>query len=281
MEKMITKHMNSDAKDEIGINFIKEGEGRAVILIHGLGASLFDWTDFIPDLLSSGYQVYALDLPGHGKSKKIPTNSNYTIEDMYTIFCCWVENLKIDEPVVLIGHSLGSYISILYAVNHPDHVRGLVLCDPLYSCAQIPFLVQKGLFNSMIRASAFIHIPEWAIRIAVDIASLSIRNGYILSNSVRKQTVNDFRRSQPEIFQILSSMDDLTKLLPSLDVPGLIVWGAVDRTLKPESFSKLIKNFKNAQGVAIPSAGHVPHQSHTREFSMAVMEFLRSNFPMG
>jgi pimeloyl-ACP methyl ester carboxylesterase len=74
-------------------------------------------------------------------------------------------------------------------------------------------------------------------------------------------------------------MDDLTKFLPSLDVPGLIVWGAVDRTLKPESFSKLFKNLKNTQGVAIPGAGHVPHQSHTREFSAAVMEFLHSNFP--
>ena len=276
---MITNLKNPDANDEISINFIKEGEGHPVILIHGLGASLSDWTDFIPDLVTSGYLVYALDLPGHGKSKKITSNRKYTIEDMYASFCCWVEILKIDEPVVFIGHSLGSYLSILYTVNHPDHVRGLVLCDPLYSCAQIPFLVQKGLLNLMIRASTFIHIPEWAIRIAVDLTSLSIRNGYVLSNSVRKQTVNDFRRAQPEIFQILSSLADLTKLLPSLDVPGLIVWGSADRTLKPESFSKLFNNFKNAQVVAIPGAGHVPHQSHTRVFSAAVMEFLHSNFP--
>ena len=278
---MITTLKKPDGNGEIGINFIKEGEGHSVILTHGLGASLSDWTDFIPDLVSSGYQIYALDLPGHGKSKKITSNNEYTIEDMYAAFSCWIEDMRIDEPVVLIGHSLGSYLSILYAVNHPDHVRGLVLCDPLYTSTQIPFLVQKGLLNSMIRVSAFIHIPEWAIRIAVDIASLSIRNGYVLSNSVRKQTVNDFRRAQPEIFQILSSLNDLTKLVPSLVVPVLIVWGAADRTLKPESFSKLFNNFKNAQRVAIPGAGHVPHQSHTREFSAAVTEFLHSHFPNG
>ena len=47
-------------------NYVKEGDGPPVILIHGLAASLHDWDDLIPELAANGYSAYAPDLLGHG-----------------------------------------------------------------------------------------------------------------------------------------------------------------------------------------------------------------------
>ena len=256
------------------INFSHSGNGAPIILTHGLAASLHDWDNLIPELNCADYSTYALDLPGHGDSAKIDNLEDYNIGCVLSKFSTWIEGLNIPDPMILIGHSLGGYLSLQYAMIHPDRVCALVLCDPFYSLSQLPYLLQINYRHSLINPNILNHLPEWFIRYLIDFTSLSIRNGYQLPISVREQTAADYKRIQPEIFNIISTLRDMTPNLNLITQPTLVLWGAHDRTLSIGSFSKILQEIKNSKGAAIPTAGHVPHQSHPAEFNRLVLEFL-------
>jgi len=268
--------MSNPTSPEISVNFTRQGTGAPVILIHGLAASLFDWNDLIPELVRAGYGTYALDLLGHGKSHKPDHLGDYTVENVFTHFCAWIDALQLDEPLILVGHSLGGYLSIQYALRHPERVRALVLTDPFYSLKQLPFYLQLYYRRPLINATLIQKTPEWLIQSVVDLTSLSIRNGYILPKDVRIQTAQDYKRANPGIFNLLHATQDLTPCLPSVSQPTLVLWGERDQTLAPALFQKILETIPNASGSGIPGAGHVPHQSHPEEFNRRVLEFLRT-----
>ena len=257
------------------LNFIQSGNGDPILLIHGIAASLHDWNDLLPELNDAGYGSYALDLPGHGKSGG-PDDRIYNIANVVEPFNNWIESLPLDKPLILVGHSLGAYFALQYTLCHPERVRALVLCDPLYNLDQLPFLLRLNYRHALIDTSLIDRLPEWIIQRAVDLTSLSIRNGYELSAQVRKQTAADYKRAQPGIFNIFNSLPDLTTQLHLISQPALVVWGARDHTLATASFSKILQLLPNARGSAIQGAGHVPHQSHPAEFNRRVLKFLSS-----
>ena len=92
-------------------NYVQQGAGSPVILIHGIAASLHDWDDLIPALAGSGHACFAPDLLGHGDSPK-PDSRSYHMEWLVGHFCNWMQSLRLTEPAVLIGHSLGGYIAL-------------------------------------------------------------------------------------------------------------------------------------------------------------------------
>ncbi|MCX6082666.1 MAG: alpha/beta hydrolase [Chloroflexi bacterium] len=256
------------------IHSIHNGEGYPVILIHGLAASLYDWTDLIPELNKAGYESYAIDLPGHGQSKKPENKTDFNINFVFTSFCNWLEEMQIDHPLTIIGHSLGAYIAIKYALLYPDRVISLILCDPFYTISQLPFILRLNYKYSLIDTSFIAKVPGWMVRYVIDFTSLFIRNGYELPQNIREQTAIDYKRAHPEIFQIVQSIKDLSPFFYSIKQPTLVLWGSRDQTLDIASFPMVLAKIPKASGGAIAGAGHVPHQSHSTEFNQQVLAFL-------
>lgn len=253
---------------------IRNGTGSPVILIHGLAASLFDWKDLIPELTATGYSSYALDLLGHGKSRKPKNINEYNMVNVYEIFSNWIDKLKLDQSPILLGHSLGGYLAIRYSLTHPNRVSALVLCDPFYSMNQLPWFLQLNYQYSSLSSTLIELAPEWIIRQIIDFTSLSIRNGYTLPASVRKQTATDYKRAEPGIFNLIHTIQDLTPQLSAIIHPTFVLWGEKDRTLATESFTRLLDLIPNSTGFEINGAGHVPHQSHPFLFNQQVLDFL-------
>ena len=175
------------------INFTKFGNGNPVVLVHGLAASQFDWIELIPELARADFCSYALDLPGHGKSDGLENNDAYSIDHIYSLFQNWIDDLQFEEPLTIIGHSLGGYLAIQYTLNHPEKVSALVLCDPLVSLDQLPFWMRIIYRYKIIDLNIIQHLPQRFIRAAIDITSLSIRNGFVLTDEVRQQTAQDYK----------------------------------------------------------------------------------------
>ena len=256
------------------INFIHGGGGSPVILIHGLAASLFDWNDLLPTLTESGFSFYAMDLPGHGMSKSEVPEKDYDINYVFSAFCEWLDNLSLNGPVTLIGHSLGAYIAVKYAALHPTKITCLILCDPFYSQSQLPYFLRVNYKYSIINTNTIEIFPQWFIRLLIDITSFSIRNGYYLPKNIRDQTALDYKRANPGIFNIVPSIIDISEIFNSIIQPTLIIWGTNDKTLNTDSFKLLVNKIPNSVGYAIQNAGHVPHQSHSKEFNKVVLKFL-------
>lgn len=259
------------------VNFIQEGQGAPVVLIHGVAASLFDWIDLTPELTAAGYAAYALDLLGHGQSLKPRELDQYHVERIFEHLDSWIDSLELDQPLILVGHSLGGYLSIEYALRHPQRVRALVLTDTFYSLDQLPWLLRLHYKRPLINLGLISYAPEWVIRLSIELTSLFIRNGYVTpaSRAAREQTARDYKRSSPGIYNILATTRDLSSELSQIKAPALVIWGAHDQSLSPKTLRKLATILPNARTVAM-DAGHVPHQSHAGEYNRHVLEFLKS-----
>lgn len=102
-----------------------EGEGKTILLIHGLTANCRTWDSMVASLAPK-YRVISLDLRGRGLSDKPDTG--YSMEHHVADIDCVMDDIGIESAVVM-GHSLGAYISSHLAANHPERVSKLVMVD--------------------------------------------------------------------------------------------------------------------------------------------------------
>lgn len=258
-------------------NYIYQGTGTPVIMIHGLAASLHDWNDLVPELSANGYASYALDLLGHGDSPKLDSRA-YQMDWILEHFSYWMQSLHLTEPAILIGHSMGGYVALEYARRVSAWTRGLILVNPFYSRSQLPPILRNTYNHTNWSSLVVGRTPEWLFRFFVDLSSVAMGHSvgalHSLPEKIRAQTVLDYKRTAPGVYHIPNAMSDMTEYLPEIDVPTLVVWGDRDQALNTSSFPRLVKGLPKARG-EILRAGHVPHQSHAAAFNQLVMQFLR------
>ena len=247
-----------------------------MILIHGLAASLHDWDDLIPELADNGYAAYAPDLLGHGDSPRLDSRA-YRMDWVFEHFFAWMRSLRLREPAVLIGHSLGGHVALEYARRVSAWTRGLVLVNPFYSPSQLPLFIRKTYSYPQLSGALVGKAPEWLFRFLVDVSSVATGHSvgalHSLPERIRMQTVLDYKRTAPGVYNIPNAITDMTESLREVSTPALVVWGEQDRALSPASFTRLVGALPRARA-QILGAGHVPHQSHALEFNRIVLRFL-------
>jgi 4,5:9,10-diseco-3-hydroxy-5,9,17-trioxoandrosta-1(10),2-diene-4-oate hydrolase len=257
------------------INYESLGDGPPVVLIHGMGASLRQWDYLMPQLAARGFRAYALDLQGHGDSAKPRNLEKYHIEVLYQQLRCWIDHLHLEEPALFVGHSLGGYLSLLYALRYPDNVHALVLADPFYSPLQltpiIRFLrIQPGTgirFLKQLPAWTFDMVFRWAEKLKQP-----------PSTPLQRQLFYDYKRTTPLVLNIPRTIKDLTPQLHNVTHPVLVVWGSKDKTLAPASFPKIVEALPEAESFIFPGCGHVPHLTQPPTFNQRVLDFANQSF---
>jgi pimeloyl-ACP methyl ester carboxylesterase len=110
----------------VGINVaIWDGKGKPIICIHGITANCRSW-DVLASSLSPRHHMIAMDLRGRGESDK--PRSGYSLDHHIRDINCLMDDLGIGKAV-LMGHSLGAFISLVFGAQHPEHVDRLILVD--------------------------------------------------------------------------------------------------------------------------------------------------------
>jgi pimeloyl-ACP methyl ester carboxylesterase len=105
------------------INYSIKGKGKTIVLLHGFLESIKIWKNF-SNHLSKNYKVICIDLPGHGKSENI--GDIHSMELMAEGIKSVLDELKV-EKCVMIGHSMGGYVSLAFAEKYQDMLLGLGL----------------------------------------------------------------------------------------------------------------------------------------------------------
>lgn len=100
------------------------GHGPDVVILHGLGTTAQDWLP-VSRLLARHYRVTLVDLPGHGMS---PLPEPFSLDRAVAALDRALAETS-DQPVILVGHSLGGLVAAQEALERPDRVRGLVLVE--------------------------------------------------------------------------------------------------------------------------------------------------------
>jgi pimeloyl-ACP methyl ester carboxylesterase len=255
------------------MHYLIQGEGPPVILVHGIAAASSDWEALIPELVQAGYRACAPDLLGHGLSPKPDDPQAYHSRTFYTHLENWIQSLRLEQPAVFIGHSLGGYLSLRYSMKHPHDVSGLVLIDPLYSPQQLSPAVRLAQRRPRLGKIALRAAPQWLIN-SLFVLDPTASTKYPPDKAL--QIAADLKRASPNIVYLPRTFRDLTPRLPEVVAPTLVIWGEKDLTLHPASFPRLVNNLPHAIGSPIQGSGHQPHFTHPNTVNRLVLEFLKT-----
>ncbi|MFN2220453.1 MAG: NAD(+) synthase, partial [Anaerolineae bacterium] len=256
------------------LHYVVDGDGPPVILIHGISASQADWWRLMPLLVSAGYRAIAVDLLGHGDSPKPQDPNAYTAENVYIALEDWIDILDLETPFYLVGHSLGGYMSLTYALNHPDRVQAMVLINPLYSLSQLTRVLDLFMPLASVGVGLLKAAPQWLVN-----SFLSYNDSFLtkLDSETRWAYARDIKRASPNFLRIPATAPDLTPKLPSITPVTLVLWGVDDKIEKAESFTSLVSGLYNATGKGIEDCGHHPHQGKPELVSRMLLDFFQSH----
>jgi pimeloyl-ACP methyl ester carboxylesterase len=265
--------MHHQAKGYL-LHYIARGDGPPAILIHGLAASLHDWEALLPELASSGYRAFAVDLLGHGESYKPDDPLAYSLDSLFASLEGWIEQIKESPPFFLVGHSLGGYLSLKYALRHPEKVRAMVLIAPLYRLNQVSPLLRWLNPHLAWAATAIQFVPLPVIDRVLGWDPIDADR---FSPEARWQVAVDYKSASPYNLNILQTLPDLSTKLHEINIPTLVIWGEHDRTLSPRSFPPLLKGLPQVTGRPLHERGHQPHIGDPQRVNRMILDFIRQH----
>jgi|GEM_PF-1343166 len=262
------------AKDGIELYYeqwTRKESDTTLIFLHGLGGDAHAWFQEIPYFLSKGYSVIAPDLRGHGLSEHPSDTSGYKIEYFVSDLHEIVAEAH-SEKIVFIGHCFGGMISLVFAKEHPEMVSKMILIDSSY---RFPYIDSNNLANKVARQilqigahfvpSAYIkkHIESAKysytsdfnlIRIANDIAHLSIRGFMILYAEVMGFSAEDW--------------------LDKIQTPTLIIESVDDLVVPKYMAIALQQKIKDSHLILIPHGHHIALLNNPSDINRAIEGFL-------
>ena len=254
----------ADLSGDIKLAYVDEGKGKETILmIHGLGSYLPAWKKNISEL-SKYYRVIAVDLPGYGKSSKLPHSG---LMSFYAgVIAEFIQKLDLG-PVNLAGHSMGGQISMVLALEKPELVKRLILVDPAgfeaftagqrnwFKDVMTPNLVRLTTVDAIETnlASNFYRMPDDA--------------RFMIEDRIAMRDASDFEAYCLAVARSVHGMveEPVLEKLTRIKMPTLIFFGENDmlipnRYLNP-GFTSKIANIgagliKGSKLVMVPKCGH-------------------------
>lgn len=246
--------------DGLDINYICKGEGKSVIVLHGWGANI-DTVIPIVNILKDKYRVFAIDLPGFGKSQepKVVMNSFDYVE----IVRGFMEKLNIEKSI-FVGHSFGGKLSIIMGANYPKQVEEIVLID---SAGLIP---KRGL-KYYTKVYSF-----KTLRFIYKKLFFWVADEKKMERFYKRFGSDDYQDSSGIMRKILVTVvnENLEPLLKKIQASTLIIWGDKDIDT-PLYMAKIMESeIPDCGLVVLQGAGHYSYLDDYHKFGLILKAFL-------
>ncbi|MEW5802355.1 MAG: alpha/beta hydrolase [bacterium] len=245
--------------------YLEAGKGPHLVLVHGLGASSLGWILNIKPL-AERFHVLAPDQIGSGRSDK-PLLS-YRISLMSEYLFEFLSALKVSR-IVLVGSSMGGWISTHFTVNHPDMVEKLVLVDSAgYALGQTLSAKERELLNAVTLSSTRVFARQlFFCPDFIEDAGLKMRLRMKL-NSPEPYVIDRF------LDAVDKNQDVVDDQLSQIKVPTLIIWGKDDQVIPVAHALRFHKEIAGSKLVIFDQCGHVPQVEKAARFNQEVLNFL-------
>ena len=253
--------------------FVDAGSGPPLLLLHGLGGSLYDWRHLL-DELAEDHRVIVPDLLGAGESDK-PEHGDYSVVAQARRLRGLLDHLKI-EKISLAGNSYGGGIALAFAQYWPDRMNRLVLINSICYPDRIPFyadLARVPGSEEVVKVLPVEEITGWVLRRNYkneDLLSPEELATYVLeldSRERREAVVRTCRALLP------GDTTEFLARLRTIETEALLLWGKSDDTVPLELGKRLADDLPHARLVEL-DADHLPNQECPQEVLALMKEFL-------
>jgi pimeloyl-ACP methyl ester carboxylesterase len=274
------------------LHFGGPAEAALLVAVHGLGGSALNWLSVAP-LLASRYRLVAPDLAGHGLTR---SNGRSTAVSANRVLLHQFIQSVTDQPVVLLGNSMGGMIALLEAGLCPDNVAGLVLLDPaspflpsvpdpLVAAAFVGYatpVVNRAVMAARRRllgseASVRMLLRLLCVdpsRVAADVVAEHVELARI--RNVFPHADQDFLRAARSVVATASGRrrSSYRATIRTVTAPVLVIHGEKDRLVPVSASRALVRQHPTWRLVVLPDIGHVPQLEAPGATAQAVLTWL-------
>lgn len=246
----------------MNINYICEGSGETVVLLHGWGSNITLFAS-MTELLKTKYRVIAPDMPGFGQSDEPP--EPWCVDD-YVDFVIEFLNRFDVKSVVFLGHSFGGrvIIKMFNRENLPFKITKVILADSAGVLPKKTFK-QKAKIRAFKCGKKILGLKPVKALFPDALENLRSKSGsadYNAASLVMRQTL------------VKAVNEDLTPIFPKVSAPTLLIWGK-DDTATPVSDAELMeKMMPDAGKVVFENCGHYSFIDRQYEFNRVLASFM-------
>jgi len=250
--------MQHKLKKEGKFTYLEAGEGKPLIILHGLMGSLSNFSDVLDYFSTKGYRVLIPELPLYS-IPLLKTN----VKNLSKYLKDFMTHLNI-EKTILLGNSLGGHISLFFTKQHIENVEALVLTGS-------SGLYEKSMGSTYPKRGNFEYIKEKTEEV--------FYNPKIATKKVVEDVyniVNDRVKALKTLAIAKSAIrHNMAKDLPKMNIPTCLIWGKNDIVTPPEVANGFKKLLPDADLFWIDKCGHAPMMEHPKEFIKILENWLK------
>lgn len=248
--------------DGTKLHYVDRGNGRPVVLLHGNPGFVQDFIlgpADLADALATDHRVIVVDRPGHGYSER-PADAGTTPREQARLIHDLLRRLGIERPI-LVGHSWGGGLALIYAESYPSEVGGLVLAgargypsagraDPVYALNRLPVI---GL---LFRATLLPPVGQRLLqtRLTAAYSPDSVHGDHLASARALWMRPSQVAATVWDTRNLQLALADASKRYGQIEVPVIIIVG--DRDTGIDDSRRLAAAIPGATLDVLPNTGH-------------------------
>jgi len=239
--------------DGLNVHYIQEGLGPDLLLVHGIGASIFCWRRIFGKLTKK-YRVTAIDLPGFGQSDK-DSELDYGLDAQTKRLARIIETLKL-EPCFIVGCSMGGALALWLQKERPDLVRKAAVIGPA-AHREIVFINTRKL-EPLVRLIGHRLVTPYIIE---KIYRRIVTNQNLVTATAIDQAFRPYAENRETVMCFWKAHETLrdARLPQSLrEIKGevLVLYGQADRAVRRRYIDDILANLERGSLLLHPSGGH-------------------------
>ncbi|MEM8650455.1 MAG: alpha/beta hydrolase [Pseudomonadota bacterium] len=248
-----------------GVSCYRQGDGPQLMLIHGVGLRAEAWRGQI-DVLADHFSVCAIDMPGHGESDLLDPESG--LAEFSDRISSVIEELN--QPVILMGHSMGGMITMDIAANSPHLCKAIVVLNAI--CGRSPEAseaVKQRAASLSIDSTPSPDDPlhRWFGEDQTVPQAVACRSWLTSVDPVGYKTA----------YSVFANNNGPTDAeLEALACPALFMTGSEEPNSTPAMSEKMAKLAPKGKAVIIEGAAHMMPMTHAAEVNAHILEFMKA-----
>lgn len=251
------------------LNVVEAGGGPILLLVHGFPLDHSMWQHQL-ESLSDNYRVIAPDLRGFGASTG--ATDTITMEQLADDMAELLDGLDIHEPITFCGLSMGGYVAWQFWKRHANRLSHLILCDT------------RAASDTEEAARGRLAMAQRVLEEGTAIIADAMLPKLFAEKTAREQpdTVKATRQVMLATAPVtvagalrgMSKRSDMTRELPKIDIPTLVVCGEQDVIVPVDEMRSIADALPNATFVEIPGTGHMAPLEDPKTVNEAIRRFL-------